>query len=914
MIQEQISTSFSRCLDGNAGFGVVAQTTGMAPNVSRDVSLLSGYMHCFSAGDERNPVVFLHAVRRAGGMDRHIVSRIADCGNDYTGRTNRIAHHLIIEESDLQQLPCGAAAILSQQELFRTQWNEKPQELPRGLKLPNPTVHVQKCVTWERFLSDAGWAGVVAERVENGDPVSLIFEPVGNNILPLISEVLTLLPTAVRWRSTFSTFFMKSQEPPGANKIQIKCIVANSDEMMFAKLSAKTLLIDLRKKTTEKPTGKYVDLARNGNVTPMVVVPTGLSAGTNFKPPDEDNLTNNTVSQSNGNDNIYKLPSAISVPTQNNAVKKQSAQFGIGKPSRTLFWIKILLLVLILCVVMIGAMSALVFYRWKGQQKTGTAPMNVVTEQTETEPQKTETGKTENESKSVAEKNEKELEAQKQAAEKLEQEQKAKAEENRIEQERAEEESKRKKEQQEKEERENKLKGQIAGLPDIWDGLGLPILSQDGAVKLKDSAFLNEIKEQVKISYIPFVNLEKMEPVIHKDELPQQIKFWREKDNNVDGNATRKEIAVIELGNDGLNFRFEGGISNTSIDETTRRQLNRILLAKLKVEVEGIKETSKEIVLYSPVKTDKVDTKKFTLWGSGGKEYVLSKGGESFLFLDIKKITVADTQNKALLTTPQKIVDMQGLKGYLPEVSYKKETGTCKIAVLDSDSLELGLSFLTHEMEKLLNDLDDLNREIDKKQSEKRQSEEKYGKLKEEIDNLEGDLGKKQEYIKNNMTSEIKKFKSDNSANFQFDEGEKVNEAVDQHGLIKELTVQVDKLVKDKKLEESKRDPALKSIKKQIEPDLKQLIQMESNIQKLKDELSGIKASITQCESEVNNMQIQKLRKENEKMKIEKTASWNNILLEEFSVYLLKPGTAKENCNEPENRLLLLDVKPDVKP
>ncbi|MDR3199744.1 MAG: hypothetical protein LBU34_17905 [Planctomycetaceae bacterium] len=118
MIQEQISTSSPKCLDGNSGFGIVAQTSGMAPNVAREVSMLSGYTHQFAAGDSRNPVTFLHVVRRTGGTNRHIVSRVADCGNDYSGRTNRIAHHWIIEESDLSGLSCGPAAILLLQNFF----------------------------------------------------------------------------------------------------------------------------------------------------------------------------------------------------------------------------------------------------------------------------------------------------------------------------------------------------------------------------------------------------------------------------------------------------------------------------------------------------------------------------------------------------------------------------------------------------------------------------------------------------------------------------------------------------------------------------------------------------------------------------------------------------------------------------
>jgi len=272
MIQEQISTSSPKCLDGNAGFGVVAQTAGMSPNVARDIGQLSGYSHLFPAGDTRNPVAFLHVIRRSGGMDRHVISRVADCGNDYSGRTNRIGHHWIIEESDIPSLLGGSAAIASQQGIFRTAWNEKSQELPRGKQLSAPQIAGGVCRHWHQRLGDAGWGGVVAERIEQGDPVSIVFEP-GTNTLPLLVEAFALLPPAVRWATTFSTFFLKSQEPPGASKIQIKCIAVGSDEMAFAKLGTNTLLIDLRQPPTEQPSGKYVEWARTGVATKLATQP-----------------------------------------------------------------------------------------------------------------------------------------------------------------------------------------------------------------------------------------------------------------------------------------------------------------------------------------------------------------------------------------------------------------------------------------------------------------------------------------------------------------------------------------------------------------------------------------------------------------------------------------------------------------
>ena len=196
MIQELISTSAPRCLSGNAGYGIVAQTTGMAPNVSRAVDALSGYTHIAAPGSGKNPVIYLHAVRQTGGMLRHIVSRIDDCGNDYTGRSNRIAHHWIIEEGDVHKLKGGPAAVLTTPGIFEDKWDKKPELLPsRPQKLSPAEKDVPKkiCKKWEELTGDAGWGGVVAECAEKGNPVSIIFSPQQHSTpFPLILWILLL--------------------------------------------------------------------------------------------------------------------------------------------------------------------------------------------------------------------------------------------------------------------------------------------------------------------------------------------------------------------------------------------------------------------------------------------------------------------------------------------------------------------------------------------------------------------------------------------------------------------------------------------------------------------------------------------------------------------------------------------------
>ena len=270
MIQELISTSVPRCLNGNAGFGIVVQTSGMVPNVSQAINAFSGYTHIAASGSGRNPVVYLHATRRTGGVLQHIVSRIADCGNDYTGRSNRIAHHLIIDEGETRsQSMAGGPAELVAQNIFNHRWNDRPTELPPK-KLSVPDVSPKRCDVWERLtggtgIGDTGWGGIVAERAEKGDSISIIFSHDHNSddLRALIGEALTLLPPLVRWRITFSTYYMNSQES-GDDRIQIKCLLADSVDASFAWQSS--LVIDLRHHHGRAPDGQYVELARRGEV------------------------------------------------------------------------------------------------------------------------------------------------------------------------------------------------------------------------------------------------------------------------------------------------------------------------------------------------------------------------------------------------------------------------------------------------------------------------------------------------------------------------------------------------------------------------------------------------------------------------------------------------------------------------
>ena len=268
MLQELIYTSAPVGLKpGSQGFCTVACTTGMPPNLAKLLETLSGYRHVFLPPDpnaNNNPVSCSHLLLNLGGVPWHILSRTADAGLDYTKRTNKISHHIVLDKAELQE--CGPAAVLAQYS-FQASWNQKPTLLPANKKLPPMQSKGHICEQWRQLTGDAGWGGILAETALTKRPVSIIFRP-GMNMLPLIDEALALLKPEQRWQVSFSTYCCNL---PNGTGCQWKCILAGSPEMAQARLTANTLVIDLTQSPGEPPAGQLVEAARTGQVPDGII-------------------------------------------------------------------------------------------------------------------------------------------------------------------------------------------------------------------------------------------------------------------------------------------------------------------------------------------------------------------------------------------------------------------------------------------------------------------------------------------------------------------------------------------------------------------------------------------------------------------------------------------------------------------
>jgi hypothetical protein len=318
-MHELVYTSAPKGLKpGSQGFCTVACSVGMPPNLMMRLEALSGYRHLFPAGQPSNgvnPVVRSHLVVRVGGMDWHVLSRIADAGIDYTQRSNKIAHHIVFEASELS--PSGPAALLACESRFFCTWEGEPKLIMKPTAFPQIKSQPGICKSWERMTGDAGWGGVLAETVRENRLVNLVVTP-EMDAMALFEEAAALLPPDLRRQTTLTTYYTRF---PSGVSCRWRCIIAGSPEMSQIGLTPDAMVIDLTQPLRTPVPSPLVKAARSGKVpTTLINVPgiTGISATRDAErqtggtlPDRQPEIRDDTASQSrDGNESVETVPIA----------------------------------------------------------------------------------------------------------------------------------------------------------------------------------------------------------------------------------------------------------------------------------------------------------------------------------------------------------------------------------------------------------------------------------------------------------------------------------------------------------------------------------------------------------------------------------------------------------------------------
>jgi len=244
-----------------SGICTVGLTRGFpAPFIPR-IEALSGYRKPSDDTDSSVcPAAFSHWVVDGGGVSRHVLSAVRMAPPDHTGRSNKFAHHLLLREEEC--VAPGPAWLLQQTGVVADKWAGEPRELPQEKRMPSAgRVVAGICASWQRAGGDAGWAGVLANAAML-DPTkvcSVIVTP-GTDALALIAEAILLLPAELRWRVTFTSYFM---EPISGVRCSWRFCVDGTPAAAAARAGGGTC-IDLCSRAPCTRTGRFIEFARTG--------------------------------------------------------------------------------------------------------------------------------------------------------------------------------------------------------------------------------------------------------------------------------------------------------------------------------------------------------------------------------------------------------------------------------------------------------------------------------------------------------------------------------------------------------------------------------------------------------------------------------------------------------------------------
>lgn len=244
-----------------SGICTVGMTRGFpAPFIPR-LEALSGYRPPFEGAPLADcPIAYSHWIIEAAGVTRHILAAVRATKPDHTLRSNKLAYYLLLRESELSEI--GPAWLLSQSGVMSSEWFGEPREFEAEKILPDKNMtDCVRCDAWEQLTGDAGWAGVIANSamLDSTAPCSVVY-PKGTDVLQLVHEALLLIPPELRWRVTFSTYFM---EPFAGLRCAWRFCMDGTPAASAARQSP-GLTIDLCIRAKCNRNGQFIDAARVG--------------------------------------------------------------------------------------------------------------------------------------------------------------------------------------------------------------------------------------------------------------------------------------------------------------------------------------------------------------------------------------------------------------------------------------------------------------------------------------------------------------------------------------------------------------------------------------------------------------------------------------------------------------------------
>lgn len=205
MPHELLYTSAPRGLDqGTCGFCTVQRSAGLDRVVQRQLESLSGLGVTAGATAFQNRAIVMHTSMIGPGGTCRVLSRISVGGEDYSGRANLVAHHLVIPVSECPA--CGPALLAATSGVLKSSWDGRVAQTP-AVSFPGRAMQVPSgAPSWREAFGDSGWAGAVLfELSRQRSQPTWVIVPDGTDALRLIVELTMCLQPAERWSVSFAT-------------------------------------------------------------------------------------------------------------------------------------------------------------------------------------------------------------------------------------------------------------------------------------------------------------------------------------------------------------------------------------------------------------------------------------------------------------------------------------------------------------------------------------------------------------------------------------------------------------------------------------------------------------------------------------------------------------------------------------
>lgn len=249
---ELINTSAEKGLKpGSRGFCTVAMTQGMPAHCAQVCESFSNYTHIFDLNSGKygkNPVAWSHYRVKAGGKFYSMISRVSAHPRDYTGRTNKIAHHLLLAQPEETQRYAEGPEQLMDHPFFLPIWEGAPAYLPeKNLPIPSQKYRGYQAVHWQELgLSGADAAKLAQQWMSGNLPTFVILYDEACMEVPLgiIQDLLSLLPPVRRWEIGFSTYYSNH---PLASENHIRACFSGTDAALRAARIPGAVVLDLCK-------------------------------------------------------------------------------------------------------------------------------------------------------------------------------------------------------------------------------------------------------------------------------------------------------------------------------------------------------------------------------------------------------------------------------------------------------------------------------------------------------------------------------------------------------------------------------------------------------------------------------------------------------------------------------------------